>query len=375
MKILHIISGDLWAGAEVQAFTLLTALKNTHRVQVAAALMNEGELAKRLRAQNIPVTVFPETEMDALSTFFALRRLIKQWQPDVVHTHRFKENILGALASACTRSVPSFRTAHGAPEHPARGLRKLPKRLLAALDRWLGATVQKGIVAVSDDLAKKLAEEFPSEKIHTIPNGIDVDDVRARIAPVDFRLHKPDALHIGIVGRLTAVKRVDLFLDTCKKLYTQQPNTQWRFHIFGDGPLLEQLTRQADQLGIADRTLFHGHRNDIAACIAGLDVLVMCSDHEGLPMTILEAVAIGSRIVAHAVGGIPDVLDDYPQGLLVQQHDSKNYAEAIAKLLQRQPVSTPEKLLHRISAESNAEKVLRCYERFAANSAVKIART
>lgn len=366
MKILHIISGDLWAGAEVQAFTLLTALQKIPNVEVAAALMNEGELAEKLRAKHIPVTVFPENTMGVFSILIELRRLMNTLQPDVVHTHRFKENILGTLASVFAGSIPSIRTTHGAPEHPALGLSKLPKRLLAAVDRWLGAHVQKGVIAVSDELATKLAKDFPPEKIYTIENGIDVNDVRERISPVDFRLREPSAFHIGIVGRLTAVKRVDLFLDTCAKLNTQQPETQRQFHIFGDGPLLEQLIEQTNKLDIANLTTFHGHRDDIAACIAGLDVLVMCSDHEGLPMTILEAIAIGARIAAHAVGGVPAILKCYPGAELVQNQDSDSYASAIIKLLQRQPGAIPEKLLNRISAQGNAKRVLQCYEHFAA---------
>lgn len=364
-KILHIISGDLWAGAEVQAFTLLTALQKIPDVEVAAVLMNEGELARRLREKHIAVTVFPETEMGTFSIFLALRRLITQWQPDVVHTHRFKENILGALASALAGGVPSLRTTHGAPEHPARGLRKLPKRLLAMLDRWLGANVQKCVIAVSEDLAEKLAHDFPKKKIRTIENGIDVMDVRARIKPVAFRLNAPNSSHVGIVGRLTAVKRVDLFLDACATLFTQDQNTQWHFHVFGDGPLLESLAQQANSLGIANVTTFHGHRDDIAACIAGLDVLVMCSDHEGLPMTILEAVAIGTRIAAHAVGGIPSVLKHYPAAELVQRHDSSSYADAVVTLLKQKSSTVPDELLIRISAHGNADRVLQCYEYFA----------
>src|SRR5688572_18135302 len=112
MKVLHIISGDLWAGAEVQACTLLTTLHRESQVQVAAALMNEGELARRLRDHGIPVTVFPESTLNAAAIVCGLRKLMTQWRPDVVHTHRIKENILGCIANTFSGNVPSVRSAH-----------------------------------------------------------------------------------------------------------------------------------------------------------------------------------------------------------------------------------------------------------------------
>jgi len=362
MRALHIISGDLWAGAEVQAFTLLTALQRFPQVEVAAALMNEGELARRLREHGIQVDVLPESRLSTLQILQGLRKLAATWRPDIVHTHRIKENILGCLANRLSRHAPSVRTTHGAGEH---GSSSLPKRILRNLDVWCGNHLQRRVIAVSRDLADKLADDFPREHIAVIENGIDVEAVRAQIRPVQLTATPaPGVTQVGIVGRLVPVKRVDLFLAMAHELERQAPARRWHFHVFGDGPLSEPLAAQAQALGIADRTTFHGHRTDIIACIAALDVLVMCSDHEGLPMTALESLVTGTPLLAHAVGGLTHVLEGWADNGLVHSHTVDGYAAGCLRL-----VSTPrEKYRERCAvaltgrtAEANAARILTLY--------------
>jgi glycosyltransferase involved in cell wall biosynthesis len=211
LKVLHVISGDLWAGAEVQAATLLAALRSD--VSVAAALMNDGVLAAQLRSLNIPVNIFDESRLNGAQILLALRQLMLTWQPDVVHTHRTKENILGSLANRLAGNVPCVRTVHGASEDTSSGWRRQVKSGIAAADRWCGSHLQQRIVAVSPELATKLARRFAARQIVTIENGIDIATVRARVHPVEFRDSAPRALHVGISGRLVPVKRVDLFLE------------------------------------------------------------------------------------------------------------------------------------------------------------------
>lgn len=370
LKILHIASGDLWAGAEVQAYTQLSALQNLAarsetpaELHVAVVLLNDGELATRLRARGIDVHILPEDRLNGLQILLALRRLLLELRPDIVHTHRLKENILGALANRLAHNAPSLRTVHGASEHVPRGLRQLPKRLLHGLDRWAGAHLQQRAIAVSAELRDKLAGAFPRGHLLLIENGVDADGVRAQVQPAGYRGSAPAARHIGIVGRLVTVKRVDLFLEMAAHLRAQQPDIEWRFHVFGDGPLRTALEAQARHAGLTETTTFHGHRADIATCIAGLDALVMCSDHEGLPMTLLEAMALRTRIVAHAVGGMPDALAGYPAAKLVNGHHAAGYADAVSAILAAVPdtASMPQALPQRFSALGNALAVARVY--------------
>lgn len=362
MKVLHVISGDLWAGAEVQVFTLLTSLQRQPGIQLTAALMNDGELARRLRDCGVPVNVFPEGQLSAWRIVGGLKQLMREWTPDLVHTHRSKENILGSIANALTGNVPSLRTVHGAPENPPRGIRQLHRQFLAWLDRWCGRNLQHRIIAVSADLARKLGGTYGSTPVVVVENGVDVTAVRAAVRPVSFREQEPRAIHVGIVGRLVRVKRVDLFLESAASLKAQEPQRPWRFHIFGDGPLRAELTAQAVALGVDDVTTFHGHRNDVIACMAALDALIICSDHEGLPMTVLEAVTVGTPVIAHATGGLVSVLQEEPSARLVQEHAVPAYVEATRQLLAAPASKSASHTNDRFSSVRNAAAIRAIYD-------------
>lgn len=370
LRVLHIASGDLWAGAEVQAFTLMTHLMRMPNTAVAAVLMNEGTLAERLRAAGIGVFVTDERQAGALRILMGLRRVLLEWQPDVLHSHRAKENILACIANRSCRNVPAVRTVHGANEHAAAaGLRGLRHRLINDADRWCGQVLQQKVIAVTQELGSRLSREFSPEKIVVIENGVDVQAVRANQGIAEFRVAAPEATHIGIAGRLVQVKRVDLFLEAAALLRQRYPQRHWKFHVLGDGPLRRELERRAGQLALADSVVFHGHRQDIATCIAGLDGLVICSDHEGMPMVALEAAALGVPTVAHAVGGLVEVV---PQEFLVTLHDASGYSAGILRAIATDGRSIAMKhaaeRLTVFSAEHNAERIRALYEQVLAES-------
>jgi glycosyltransferase involved in cell wall biosynthesis len=364
LRILHIISGDLWAGAEVQACTLISELARMPHTEVAAVVMNEGRLAGELCAVGIRVDVMNEQKLGPFQIWVRLCRVMKSWRPDVIHTHREKESILGMLANRACRNVPSVRTVHGGNEHTrASGWRRTRIRMVTGLDRWCARVSRQRVIAVSRDLGIKLARDFPADRIVLIENGVAAESVRAARGVAEFRTADPHSTHIGIVGRLVPVKRVDIYLETAAYLRRKCPKHPWRFHVFGDGPARSDLEALSERLRISDVIKFHGHRADIATCMGGLDALVICSDHEGMPMTALEAAALEVPIVAHAVGGLVDIV---PEALLVARHESQGYGEAILRaicdesrsLVRRRAMET----LLRFSAKGNAERVRAVYE-------------
>lgn len=333
-------------------------------VEARAILLNDGELAARLRQENIPVDVLDESKLSSSAIFFGLTRLLRKQQPNVLHTHRQKENILGAIANAFSVRAKSVRTIHGANENPPK---RVAQRIVHALDNWTGNHLQHKIIAVSKELAEKLEQFFSRDRIVVIENGVDVEAVRASVKPVEFRENEPNAIHIGIVGRLDAVKRIDIFLEMAKLLIDEQPELSWRFHIFGEGKLESILKEQSQQLNIDNSVIFHGHRTDIASCIAALDALVMCSDHEGLPMTALEAMALGTPIVVHAVGGLNKLLQNNSGGVLVVNHTPIGYATELKQLLQqnREQIRTQgmQRLREHYTADANADLISQLYGR------------
>jgi L-malate glycosyltransferase len=117
IEVLHIASGDRWAGAEVQLWTLVRHLNRREDTRARVVLLNEGETAERLREAGVAVDILDESRLNGLQILLGLRRLIRLHRPDVIHTHRQKENIIGSFANATTLRVPCVRTVHGAPEH------------------------------------------------------------------------------------------------------------------------------------------------------------------------------------------------------------------------------------------------------------------
>jgi L-malate glycosyltransferase len=358
LKVLHIISGDLWAGAEVQAYTLLTSLKD--RCDLYVVLMNDGELAYKLKLANIATEIIDEQQTSGIGIIHKLTTLIKTLKPDLIHTHRQKENILTSIANLAANILPwrrikSLRTTHGAPEHNTKGL----KRIIIWLDNIAGKYAQDAIIAVSHDLARKLINTFPPRHIHIIENGIDSNTLNSLTPAPDIRAQAEDHIHIGIVGRLEPVKRVDLFIQTANQLLSRNQQHKLMFHVIGDGKLKNDLMEMAQQLNLNEAIVFHGHRTDSTAAIAALDVVVMCSDHEGTPMTALETLALGKPLVAHSVGGLREILTDHPD-LLVAHHTPEGYSRCLLQLFEH-PIRTQLKRIY--TSEENADRTLQLYRK------------
>ena len=357
IRAMHILSGDLWAGAEVQAFTLLQQL--SANTQLYVVLLNDGELAKRLKKANIHTQIIPEADFNSLQILRELIRTIKKFQPDIIHTHRQKENILGSLANIASKPLSlkrarCLRTAHGAPEF----IPSTKQQIQIWLDRFVGRHLQHGIIAVSTELASKLAQQFAQHKIHTIPNGVDEGALRQQLQIAEFRRQALNIKHIGIIGRLEPVKRVDIFIDTAALFLNNHPSCPAQFHIIGQGKLRPSLEQQAQNLGISQYVHFHGQRTDIANCIASLDCIIMCSDHEGMPMLALEAMALGTPLLAHNTGGLRELLHDYPE-LQVNIHQAQAYSEQLLRVIQNPPAQLH--LPSQYRAETNALSTLSLY--------------
>lgn len=365
IRILHLISGDLWAGAEVQAYTLIRQLSRTPKLEVAALVMNPGTLADKLRALGIRVEVVDETRLNPGKIILRLFRLIEDWKPDVIHTHRDKESILGLIANRLSRNVPSVRTIHGIEEHPLTiGRRGFRRWLVTKGDQCVGRLSGQAIIAVSAALESELTRRFSQKRVVVIENGVDIDGLREQVSTSVNQRHNSGVTRIGIVGRLVPVKRVDLFLKMAALLHQEHPDRAWAFDVVGDGPERAKLGALCDQLGISSVVTFHGHRQDAAQCLARLDVLVMCSDHEGMPMVALEATALAVPLVAHAVGGLNEVV---PREFQVTRHDPVGYRDGVLRALvadSREITSAhATNSLARFSAQRNAERTLALYRK------------
>ncbi|WP_196159514.1 glycosyltransferase [Reinekea sp. G2M2-21] len=320
LKVMHVISGDLWAGAEVQAYYTLKNLL-THS-DVTAVLLNHGELADRLMNCGVTVIILDEQKLSSLTIFLRLAKLIRNDRPNVIHTHRLKENILASLANAFTTRTKCVRTVHGDSEHKEN----LKSKIINLIDNWVGNNLQSKIIVVSSQLKEVLLHKFRSDRLFVLRNAIDLKELRQKAQEGAGLTLNPQKTHVGLVGRLVSVKRADIFINIAKLIQNKEPD-QYQFHIIGDGPLREALNEQVKCLNLENMVIFHGFRTDSPSCIAALDAVIMCSDHEGLPMVALEALCLEKLLISHQVGGLVEL--NHPNHILIPNNKPESYVDAL----------------------------------------------
>ncbi len=368
LKVTQIASGDLWAGAEVQLFTLCKALLNIDKLELNVILLNHGELEKKLIHLGVQVYVYDESKLSSLSIYILLCKHLAKFRPHVIHSHRTKENILSSIASKFMGISCSIRTLHGGAEF-LPGWNKPHKKILHWLNNVTGRYLQQKIIAVSPSLAKDIEKIYSKKKIALIENGVDINALKEYIIlPEKKQLNSP--LRIGIVGRLVQVKRVDIFLEVAQKWKKDYPEKMANFYIYGDGLLENELKIMAKNLGVLDTVHFEGHCDSIHEKIASLDALLITSDHEGLPMTLLEAMTLGTPVIAHAIGGIPHALEEGACGWLTTSQSSSDITNILSKCLSSpsQKIDKLHKSQNRInefySASYNAQQYYILYKTF-----------
>jgi L-malate glycosyltransferase len=333
MRVCHIMSADLWAGAEVQLATTAASLMNQPGVQLSAVLLNEGQLASELRRLGVPVAVVDETRTNALGIVFALVKFLREQRIELVHTHRYKDTVLGLMAARIAGVPHAVRTMHGLRE-PMTGWAHVKFGVYEALEKRALHYCADQVIAVSKHMAGILRRSgYPADRITHIHNGIDVGAVRSTRHQQDVRRElgvDPETYLIGTVGRLSPVKGHSGFLRAARLVLHKQPRA--KFLIVGDGPLSAELHAMAVALRIDGACLFAGHRTDVHDLLSAMNVFVLPSLSEGIPMALLEAMALGVPVVATSVGGVPEVVRHGVNGLLVHSADERALADACAAL-------------------------------------------
>ncbi len=344
-RVLRIITRLNVGGPSFQAILLSRALSERGfeaRLVAGEPDPAEGNLAGEARRQGVDLhgvpslrrAVSPRADLAALA---GLLRIIRQFRPDVVHTHLAKAGVLGRLAATIARVPVVVHTFHG---HVFRGyFSAVASRLHVRTERAL-ARVTDRIVAVGPTIAEELTGRYEialPEKVTTIRLGVPLGPRPHRAEDAD---HSDRPSTIGFVGRLVPVKDPGLFLRTAQQIRTQDPAT--RFRIAGDGPLRDRLTRAARVAGLDGALELHGWLDDMPRFYAEIDLLLLTSVNEGTPRTILEAQAAGVPVVAVDVGGVsdlfmPDRLDGdltvCREGIIVTRRDPGPLAEACRRLL------------------------------------------
>ena len=254
----------------------------------------------------------------------SIRELVKRAAVDVVHAHGYKADIYAYFALRAS-GVPLVSTCHTWYDNDRKTF------FYGVLDRLILRAYAR-VVAVSEDVRQRLLKSgVKAKKISMIRNGIDLRPFDRASAVVKDELAWGAYQVVGLVGRLSVEKGVDIFLHAAARVLAHCPDA--KFIVAGDGPDRAELETLIDQLGIRGSVRLLGRRDDMSSLYASLDVMVSASRQEGLPIAILEGMASRLPLVATAVGEVPTVILDGRTGMLVPAEAPDLLAAAIIELL------------------------------------------
>ncbi len=367
ISVCHVVGGGDWAGAEAQVATLVRGLSKSPDVALHAIVFYDKRLARELRSAGAEVHVASAQDRSFARMISECSQFVKSRKVQIVHSHCYKENLL-ALALSYVCKIPHLvRTEHGHPE-PYSVVRNLKHWCVLAADRMAAKYTPERIISVSSDLAEYWKMHANPEKVIVLRNGVDLEQTVSgfTVGEAKQRLGIPqDNFVVGIGARLEPIKRLDLFVATANYLAGRIPNC--KFIITGGGRQEQWLRQLVGSSGLQDRVLLLGERNDMYDVLRAMDVLLICSDHEGVPMVMLEAMTLGTAVVSRNVGGISEVIDHGSTGVLVPSGNPEALGGACMELFERPDLraslaqSARGVICRKYSAEKNAQSVLRMY--------------
>lgn len=329
-RIVFVITSLSYAGAQTQVLALASRLKARGWQPYVVSMLTPEALTPELEAAGIPWASLDVKRGSAdLSAIFKLRKLLREWQPHIVHSHMVHANLLARVTRLLARVPVLISTAHNINE--GGKLRMLGYRFT---DRLADHSTNVSRAAVERYLAIGAA---PAGKMSFVPNGLDT----ARFKPDPaLRQQQRDTLKLGehftwlAVGRHDEQKDYRTMLQAFAKVYERHTDNQ--LVIIGEGPLTDTLKQQAKDLNLSEQIHFLGVRSDIPEVMNAADAYLMSSIYEGLPMVLLEAAATCLPIVATDVGGNREIVTA-ANGLLAPASNPEALSQTMLELLELSP--------------------------------------
>jgi glycosyltransferase involved in cell wall biosynthesis len=279
-----------------------------------------GEMIPEFESLGIKVHVLDRRSSDPLGIVH-LKKLFRKLGADIVHFHNSLP-VFAGVPAACLGRVPLKVMTEHSIYYPGKAGNAITTSLYFNLRRRLDM-----VIACSEEVRRSHSDNFDPERTVTIVNGVDLDE----FTPQEPAAAKdPGIYSIGSVGSLTVQKGYPNLLKAVAVL--AEKDIPARLTLVGDGPLREDLERQAAESGITDRVVFAGATGDVASKLRSFDVIAGSSIREGLPLSILEAMASGLPVVTTDVGGNREAVEDGVTGLLVPPGDSYALADALTSL-------------------------------------------
>ncbi|MBL7765556.1 MAG: glycosyltransferase [Chitinophagaceae bacterium] len=323
--------------------TLVVGAKDDHE-KIADELIRQYDL----HPVEIPSMKREINLLDDYKAYRALRKLIRETKPDIVHTHASKPGTLGRLAAIHEKVPVIVHTFHGHTFHSYFG--SLKTKLFIAIEQYL-AKHSTRIIAISESQRDELSTEFhicPKEKMSVIPLGLDLSRFshQQEEKRKQFRTQygiQDDEVAIGIIGRIVPIKNHMMFVEVIHELLkrTQQ---KIRVMMIGDGDVREELMNKLTEYQIPynyfpenqtpAQVTFTSWIHEMDIVYAGLDVVCLTSLNEGTPVSLIEAHAAHKPVVTTNVGGVADIVSDGETGYIVEPQDVQGFTEKLQTLVE-----------------------------------------
>lgn len=280
--------------------------------------VNEDKL-KTMKIKHYTISdIAGKNPYSMMKIFRAIKTIVKKERITIVHSHHRMAALYAELI--CGKNIIKIANAHNT-FHDKKGLTKFAYR-------------NTNLIAVGEMVKKNLVEfyEIPSEQITVIHNAIKPFDGKILPIPSLKEYREKGYKIIGNVGRLSEQKGMEYFINAVPEVVDKFPMT--KFVIVGDGEDKDKLISLVKQKKLQESITFLGYRSDIQNVMSQMDFIVLSSLWEGLPLTPIEAFSVGKTVIATAVDGTPEIVDDDVNGLLVSPKDSNNLEKKICYLLE-----------------------------------------
>lgn len=332
MRVLHIVSGDLWGGAEAQMGLQIRAQRELG-LDSMVLLFNPGETAKRYDEFGIPLTIISERN-GLLNLFTLALEHVRELKPQLVVSHGYKETFVASYIALLGR-IPFISTIHGGTESYS-GIKAFKSFFYSNLFLLLSKHLARTTIVPTIDLKNKL-----NLKGEIIGNVADISPKKANARELKESLGLDTSHPLIIwVGRIVPVKRIDRAINALSIL--KREGVEANLAIVGTGDLSETTQKLVNALDLNDRIKFLGFRTDAGELIGRAELLLLTSESEGLPTVMAEAMTQGVGLVMSDLAGIKEIAEKFPSYPinLVSPQTPEKFAEAIKESLnERRKVS------------------------------------
>ena len=367
LKVIHVIGGGEFGGAEQHILELLTILKKKS-VETQVVCFYNSTFAQELTKRGIPVIVIDQFSKMDYRFVKELRNVFKRENPLLIHSHGVRANFLCRLAARPLPHLPVITTVHSVLryDYPNTISYFLASRMEFWTRQW-----NKHYIAISKAIRQILLNEGINEKqITLIHHGIDIEEFNISESKDQIRdtLGIPkDAFVIGSVSRLVPIKGLNDILNALSQVIEKFPNIHWL--AVGEGPERQNLDLLVKTRNLEGNIHFLGFRQDIPRCLKAMDLFISSSYSEGFGLSLIEAMASRIPIISTPVGGISDFLLDHINGLAVPSHRPDEIARCIIKLyenpqLREKLISAAYQTVHeKFTLEKMADHTLDLYNK------------